>query len=229
MNHLDRVAQTNAWRGRSLIEKAGLALGMLLLTLVLPPWPAALLVAAVMSAATLWGARVPVGLWAGAMVAPVGFLLTGLLAVAWNDPVQAAWLAVRAMAALTCLMFLALTCPVSHVLRGLQRCGLPAEVAEIAVLIYRLLFLLADTAAAMNAAQAARLGQCQRLRSLGLLLANLLPRAMARADALEVGLLARGWSGGMRVLSRPNPVSWPGLAAVLAAEALVLLVGVMGA
>ena len=45
MSPIDRSAHLNAWREKPLTEKTLLALGMLALALVLPPWPGAPLVA----------------------------------------------------------------------------------------------------------------------------------------------------------------------------------------
>jgi cobalt/nickel transport system permease protein len=64
------------------------------------------------------------------------------------------------------------------------------------------------------------------LRSLGLLLASLLPRALDRARRLETGLAARGWDGEMRVLSDTPALSWPVLGLIVAAEALTAAAGV---
>ncbi len=153
---------------------------------------------------------------AGLSLAPDGFA-------------NAAGLIARSTAGLTCLLFLALTTPVTDLLAGLRRLGLPVEVAEVALLTYRFLFLLADTAMAMDAAQAARLGHDgfhRRLRSLGVLAANLLPRAMDRARRLEIGLAARGWEGEMRVLPSQAKLSAFGLTAVLAVEAATAAIGV---
>ena len=238
----DRAAHLNRWRHRSLTEKAVLALGMLGLAVALPPFPAAPLVAAVMTLAALAGARVPPRVWLAAAAAPLGFLLVGAasllvqvdsggIGLAPGGATAAAGLAAHALAGLSCLLFLALTTPATDLIAGLRRLGLPAEIAEVALLTYRFLFLLGDTARAMNDAQAARLGHVgtrRRLRSLGMLIATLLPRALDRARRLEIGLAARGWNGEMRTLSRPTPVSAPGLALVLTVEAATLLAGVWG-
>ena len=147
-----------------------------------------------------------------------------------RQPPAAARLAARSVAGLTCLLFLALTTPATDLVAGLRRLGLPAEITEVALLIYRFLFLLGDTAMAMDAAQAARLGHVgtrRRLRSMGVLIANLLPRALDRARRLEVGLTARGWDGEMRVLSRQTKISVPALALVLALEAGTAAIGVL--
>lgn len=98
----------------------------------------------------------------------------------------------------------------------------------MALLMYRFLFLLTDTAESMNAAQAARLGHItyrRHLKSLSLLIANLMPRALFRARALEVGLAARGWRGELRVLSPVRKASGGAIAAILLVELLVLAFG----
>ena len=237
----DRAANLNRWRRKSLVEKATLALGMLALAILLPPFPAAPVIAAIMTGATLIGARVPAGIWLALAAGPLGFMLTGAamltvqidatgLSLAPNGFAMAAGLVARSTAGLTCLLFLALTTPVTDLLAGLRRLGLPAEVAEVALLTYRFLFLLADTAMAMDAAQAARLGHDgarRRLRSLGVLAANLLPRAMDRARRLEIGLAARGWEGEMRVLPQQAKLSVRGLILVLAALAVTAVLGVL--
>jgi cobalt/nickel transport system permease protein len=214
---------------------------MLLIDITLPPYPVAAVVAIVMTLAALLGARVPMRIWLACAAGPTGFLLAGTLSLllqidagglslAPDGTAAAIALAARSEAALTCLLFLALTTPASDLVSGLRRLGLPAEVTEVALLTYRFLFLLADTAMAMNNAQAARLGHIgvrRRLHSLGVLIANLLPRALDRARRLEIGLSARGWTGDMRVLSPPSPLSLPGLIAVLLMEIGTAAMGVL--
>jgi cobalt/nickel transport system permease protein len=241
MSPVDRAAHLNRWRHRSLTEKATLALGMLLLAIALPPGPGAPMVAAIMTAAALFGARAPPKVWLACAAGPLGFLAVGAFSLAaqvdWHGLrlapgglAAAAGLVMRSFAALTCLLFLALTTPATDLIAGLRRLGLPNEVAELALLMYRFLFLLGDTALAMDSAQAARLGHVGargRLRSLGLLIANLLPRALDRARRLEVGLSARGWNGDLRVLSKRTKISMPALALVLLTLAATAITGII--
>ncbi len=240
MSPVDRVAHLNRWRRRPLLEKSLLTFGMLGLAVSLPPFPAAVLIATGMTAATLIGARVPASVWLGCALTPAGFMLTGAVALVVQfdghgfslSPAglaAAAGLIARSLAGLACLLFLALTTPATDLMAGLRRLGVPAEIVEIALLMYRFIVLIADEAFAMNAAQAARLGHStrrKRLRSLGLLLANLLPRALDRARRLETGLAARGWKGEMRVLSDRPALSWPVLVIIVAAELLTAATGV---
>ena len=241
MTIIDRIAHTNRWRGRSLAEKVLLALGLLAVALTFPPWPTAVATTAVAAAAAMVGARVPPRLWAGAMAAPLGFAVTGAatLLVGVGDggvhltadgPALAGALLLRTTAATAALLLLALTTPASDLLAGLARLRVPAEIVELALLVYRFLFVLAGTFAAMHAAQEARLGHVgwrRRIRSSGLLAANLLPRALDRAHRLEAGLAARGWDGGaLRVATPRRPVSPTGLAAISATLTMLVALGV---
>ena len=241
MTSIDRIAHTNRWRSRSLTEKLLLALGLLAAALAFPPWPTAAAVLAVAAVAAVVGAGVPVRVWALAMAAPLGFVVTGAatltitlgeggLALAPNGLTEAAALTLRAGAAAAALLLLALTTPASDLVAALARARVPAELVELALLVYRFLFVLADTFAAMHAAQEARLGHVgwrRRIRSSGLLAANLLPRALDRAHRMEAGLAARGWDGGpLRVLTPRRPVSVAGLAAVIAVLAALTVLGV---
>jgi cobalt/nickel transport system permease protein len=239
MSHIDTSAHLNRWRKKSLAEKSLLAVGMLVIAVSVPSWQAAVLVAALMIGATLFGAGVPFGLWWKAMTAPIGFLFVGVftlifqvtfwhIAIAPHGIELAARVGIRAFAGLTCLLFIALTTPATDLVSGLRRLGVPAEIAEMTLLIYRFVFLLTDTAETMNAAQAARLGHItyrRHMKSLGLLIANLMPRAFSRAQALEIGLAARGWRGDLKVLSPVDRASPLGLGVILALELVVLLIG----
>ena len=243
MTPVDRAAHLNRWRHRSLLEKAVLSLGMMLLVLVLPPFPAAPVAAAVMALAALAGARVPARLWMACAAAPLGFLLVGAvslavqidvhgLALAPGGTERAVGLVAKSAAGVSCLLFLSLTTPTTDLVISMRRLGLPVEVTDVALLMYRFLFLLAEVAMTMDAAQAARLGHVgwmRRLRSLGLLVANLLPRAMDRARRMEIGLAARGWEGEFRVLSPHRPVSLHAMAVIVALLGSVTALGVVAA
>jgi cobalt/nickel transport system permease protein len=236
---IDTSAHINRWRTKSLAEKGALALGMLVVAVSVPSWRADLAIAAIMIAATLLGARVSFPLWWKAMTAPFGFMIVGVASVMFqvgnwqvgiapNGAHLALTLACRAFAGLTCLLFLALTTPAADLAGGLRRIGVPSEIVEMTLLIYRFVFLLTDTAEAMHAAQAARLGYVgkrRHMKSLGVLIANLMPRALARAEALEIGLAARGWNGELRVLSPVRPASPIWLVVVFALELVILIVG----
>lgn len=230
----DRIAQTSRWRQRPLAEKSLLAGGLMLLALVLPPWPGGAVVLAAALAAT-FAAGTPASAWARLALPPLAFVATGAatllvtvdsggIGLAADGAERAGGVALRAVAALASLLLLSVTTPATDLVHGLRRLGLPAEFAEVALATWRFLFVLSDTAAAMNHAQAARLGHVgwrRRIRSAGLLAAALLPRALDRAHRLEVGLAARGFDGSLRTLTRRASATPAGLAWVCVVLAAV--------
>ena len=231
----DRLAYASRWRHRALSEKALLSFGLLVLALALPVWPASVLVAGLATgfallAGTGWRN------WLRLAVPPMAFAATGGAALlvtvdgsglAWAPGgVQAATAVVgRALAAMCAMLLLTATTPTPDLVRGMRRLGLPPEFAELTLSIYRFVFILLDTAAAMHAGQAARLGTVGwrgRIRSAGMLAGALLPRAMERARRQEIGLAARGFDGSLRTLGaqdRADPAVLAGIALVLAGVA----------
>ena len=238
MRAIDHHAWTNRWRDWHPAEKL-LPAGMLLvLTLILPPLTSGPLVLAGMALATVRGAGVPLKTLLSVLAAPAAFLLTGIpfLAVSVDfangfslylsaDGLRLALVTmIRSLAAMSCLAFLILTTPVTDWVAPLQRVGVPAGVVELILLIYRLIFVFFERALTGYQAQTARLGYSRvdrSLRSLGLLASNLFQRALEQARRLELGLLARGYTGELRVLAPERVLSWPRLATGLGLVGLV--------
>lgn len=250
MYQIDRHAHTNRWRHRHPVEKLTLALGMLLLSLLLPPYPGALLIFSAMTVATVGGAGIPLGAYLRLLLAPAGFALAGAATMVvsltigpgtgWHFTLSplgitmASRLLLRSLAAVSCLYCLALTTPVVDLLPVLRRWRVPEIVIDLMLLIYRFLFVLTATVQAMRVAQAARLGYGslrQTRRSLSLLAAALFGQVLGRARRLETGLAARGYDGRLLVLSMEYPLSRLALGGVIALEVLiaVLSLGIGGA
>ena len=230
---IDRLSQAGPWRKRAFAEKAALALGLLVLALALPPWPGAALVLGTAWTLALVAARLPLDDWLRLNALPLGFVLTGAAALAVDVDAQGLHLAadhgrragevvLRAGAGVSALLLLAATTPAPDLVRSLRRLGLSAEIAEIMLLTWHFLFLLLDQAASIRTAQEARLGWFgprRQVRSLGLLIAQLLPRAMDRARRLEVGLAARGFDGSLPMISTARPASLAVMALIVGGEA----------
>lgn len=235
---IDRHAWTNRWHDLHPLEKLLPALGMLLVTLVLPPWPAAPLSIAAMLALTILGAGVPAGAVLGTLAVPLGFLLTGApvlaLAVDVSDGLHvglapggleaAAAVTLRSLAATSCLVFLILTTPVADLMPLLGRLGVPRLVRDLMLLTYRLIFVFLDCAATGRQAQIGRLGYDgprRSLRSAGWLAGSLFQRSLARGRRLEIGMAARGLGGDL-----PQPIDgrMPSARRLLAGAALPLVI-----
>ncbi|HVL85719.1 MAG TPA: cobalt ECF transporter T component CbiQ [Pseudonocardia sp.] len=241
MHALDAQAYTNPWRARHPAEKAALAFGLVVCALVLPPWPGAVVVGGV-ALVLLTG---PAGLTPRqvlrAVRVPLVFVAVGSLPllvavggdppVRWDPtgPVLAAELAGRATAALLCLILFAATTPLADALPRLNRIGVPPAVTEIAALIYRLVFLLLGTLAAVREAQAGRLGfrtWRTTYRSVACQAGAVFTRSFGRARAWEQGLALRGYTGSLRVQVAERAVSrrfLAGTAALLAGVVVTTL------
>ncbi|MEU2509564.1 cobalt ECF transporter T component CbiQ [Streptomyces sp. NPDC007863] len=226
---IDAAAHSSRWRRRHPAEKALLGFGLTLCAVCLPPWPGALLVAAATLAVLLGPAGVPGRqLWRAFRI-PLGFCVTGAVPllfsvggsgglVAWapDGPVHAGELLLRTASASLGVLLFAFTTPVSDVLPRLVRAGVPAPVVDVALVMYRIVFLLLDAQSKVRQAQAARLGATTRAavwRSMAGLGATSFVRAFDRAQRLQTGLAGRGYDGTLRVLLPEAPVSRPFLAA----------------
>ncbi|BBC38339.1 Cobalt transporter [Streptomyces graminofaciens] len=213
---IDAAAHSSRWRRRHPVDKAVLGLGLTLLAISLPPWPGAALVLATALAVLLGPAGVPGRrLWRAYRV-PLGFCVTGALpllvqvggpdgfvTLAEGGPVRAGELLLRTSAASLGVLLFAFTTPMSDLLPRLVKAGVPAPVVDVALVTYRMSFLLLDSVRRIREAQAARLGHTTRSatwRSLAGLGAIAFVRAFDRAARLQDGLAGRGYDGTLRVL-----------------------------
>lgn len=139
------------------------------------------------------------------------------------------WLSIQAA------VFLAGTTPFDHMLAGMRALRAPQILVSIVGLMYRYLFVLADETARVQVARASRSGLSPGQHPPGLLwqarvagnqAGLLFVRALERSERVYAAMLARGYSGEVRVLAerRLAPRDWLalafGLAALLAAAAV---------
>jgi len=241
MRAIDHHAWTNRWRDWHPLEKGLPALSLLMLTLVLPPVTTAPLVLTGALLITVYGAGIPWKTVLSVLAAPAAFLLAGIPFLAISIDFTAGFTlafspeglqlalttVIRALAAMSCLAFLILTTPLTDGMLLLRRVGALAGIIELILLIYRLIFVFAERALTGRQAQAGRLGYSRldrSVRSLGGLAGNLFQRALEQARRLEIGLMARGYTGELRVLSPRWERSWIRLAVGMAAVGMIGLV-----
>ncbi|MFF0146011.1 cobalt/nickel transport system permease protein [Amycolatopsis sulphurea] len=212
---LDDAAWSSRWRDRSTAEKVVLAGGLagVALTGTGPVGAALVVVVATVCACALAGVRPRT--WLAAVSAPAVFIVLGVagivittgapsgdVLVTWGpftvtsaSAVRGAEVAARALSTSAAVLLLATTTPVPYLLASLARVPGLAILAEIAGVVYRMLFGLLDAQARIRETQAARLGYRSpraARRSLGMLGAATLVRAWTGAQRLEAGLAGRG-------------------------------------
>ena len=239
--HLSDIAFTNAWRHRNPWEKVLFGGGLLLVTFFVPPFPWCVAIALVVTLAATAGARIPASSWLGVLSVPVSFaILTtigimiqlnsagGRLSIGldWNGLPFAGALLLRSVAAMSCLAFIGWTTPLMELIPVFQRLGIPTVLIDLALMIYRFLFVTATTLGEMRRAQSWRLGRADyrsRMRALSMLASGLFLRCVQRARRLEDGIESRGYQGRLWVLA-PRHAASPGLIAGIVALQVGLLI-----
>lgn len=234
-SRIERCVYENRWRKRHPVEKLSLSVGMLVLSVSLPPLPAGVAIALAMTLIALLIVRIPLWTYLQVLAIPIGFAFVGAVAmifsvaisgglqigIASNGVTIASGLVVRSLAATSCLCFLLLTTPVTEIVSILRRCGLPSAVCELMLAVYRFIYLFAETATSIWLAQTARCGYNTKraaYRSLSHLVAALFVQTMERARRLEIGISARGYEGNIRLLEPARVLSVKALWSIVLLE-----------
>ena len=223
---IEQCAYTNRWRFVSSAAKALFCLCGLIASFAANHAAAGALVAILTVMATLVGAGILVRNYFRIALPPLGFLLLGCLTLGYsldmngvNGELVIRWLpegwapimrlAARSLAALSAMLFLALSTPMTDLIALLRRLKVPETLLEIMVLCYRMLFVFSEAVRDTRTAQAARLGYATpalALRSLGSLTANLTLQIWQRSRDLHISAQSRNNDGPLRFLE-PEYVS----------------------
>lgn len=241
--HLSDIAFTNAWRHRNPWEKVLFGGGLLVVALLVPPFPWCIVIAVVVTLAATFGAKIPALSWIGVLSVPLSFaILTALgilveidngsggfsLSMDWAGLPLAGGLLLRSFAAISCLAFIGWTTPLMELIPVFQRLGIPIVLIDLALMIYRFLFVTATTLGEMKRAQSWRLGRADyrsRMRALSMLAGGLFLRCVQRARRLENGIEARGYQGRLWVLAPRHAASPAVITGILALQIVLLIAG----
>jgi cobalt/nickel transport system permease protein len=242
--HLSDIAFTNHWRHRNPWEKVLFGGGFLVVALLIPPVPGAILIALIVSAAAIAGARIPLSSWLTVLSVPVSFAIltaVGILvqiggthqspvSMDWNSLPLAFGLLLRSTAAICCLAFIGWTTPLMELIPVFGRIGIPNMLIDLALMIYHFLFVTATTLREMRRAQSWRLGRADyrsRLRALSLLAGGLFVRCIDRFRRLENGIESRGYEGRLWVLAPERGPSLAFIGGTIALQAGLLASGLV--
>lgn len=222
MDHhlLEGCAHANALREVSPQLKLGLGLGLMLLALVAPAPGPLVLILLVTVGLTVAAARIPPGLYLRVLAVPAGFLVVSsvlLVLLTQGGPVLAAvdlgafelavtrdglalglTQALRGVAGMAALLFVAMTTPMVSLFATAARLGVPIVVVDLAMLIYRFVFVLLDAAATVLDAQTSRLAYGRSRGAVGafaMLAGSVFLRAWQSADELVLAMDARCYDG----------------------------------
>ena len=110
----------------------------------------------------------------------------------------------KAMGAISAMYFLSLNTPMTDLTIALERLHVPKLFVELMELIYRFIFVLAETAGRIRTAQDSRLGYQgfrRSLESTGTLLSVVFLRSLRRGDRVYSALESRGYTGSLSTLA----------------------------
>jgi cobalt/nickel transport system permease protein len=149
--------------------------------------------------------------------------------VIYRDGIQLGFLVFsRMLGAFSCLVFLSFTTPMTELFSIFYRVHIPPIMVELAMLMYRFIFLFLDEAEKMHQAQKTRMGYSDwrnSLRCLGMLGGNLFIRTWFQGEKLHMSMESRGYNGTIKTI---NKSEFPGSKNIilLVSFELLLLAGV---
>ncbi|MBI5483119.1 MAG: cobalt ECF transporter T component CbiQ [Deltaproteobacteria bacterium] len=221
---IEQSAYSNRWRQVSPAAKGIFSLCGMVAAFAAASPGTALLVALIMTAASISGAGIPLLRYLRVAAPALFFLLASGLSLLISLDLGASTLGVslhpaepellriarvccRSLACLAALLFLTLTTPLPDIISLLRRCKLPDTLLDLMTLCYRTLFVLSEAIHETITAQSARLGYATfaiSLRSMGGLVGNLIVQVWQRSQALHLAALARNSDGALRFLENPH-------------------------
>jgi len=132
----------------------------------------------------------------------------------------------RVIGGVSLILFLSMSTPAHRLLLAASWFRLPKVFIELALLIYRYIFVLIEEAIAIKGAQRVRLGYRswqQSIRSVGALGGILILRAYDRAERVFEAMIARGYTGAMTINYTEHFGRKDFIAAICLSTALVIL------
>ncbi len=131
----------------------------------------------------------------------------------------------RMIGGFSCMAFLALTTPMTELFSVLETFKIPKIVLEIAMMMYRFIFVFLDEAINMYHAQQTRLGY-QSIRSsyksMGMLASNLFIRTWIKGELIYVSMESRGYNGSLYINNYHNGIGLKNLTILVLFESLLV-------
>ena len=237
VNTIDHIAHNNRLRHINPKLKVLFALSMLLITLFSKSILVPLIVALIMITLTVFVARVPLRIYLPLLSVPIGFgiltvILMGIIYTGgekllsinifnfnisiYSYGVNLGLLVLsRMLGGVTSTLFLALTTPMTELFYILREWRIPSALLDIAMMMYRYIFILLDEMIRITNAQHTRLGYKDlktTYKSLGTLAAILFIRAWERGERSFITMSCRGYNGDLKLL---NKIESPGVKYIL--------------
>jgi len=236
---LEDIAQKNGLREVNTYLKLATGLGAIILCLLSTSYLPPLVIALVLTGSILLLARVDAKTYAGLFIVPVWFALfsvAGIILISGGQEVfwrwnPFSWLSLsitresinsgflvfcRVMGGMSAMCFIALTTPMTDIFIVLRRCGIPDIILDLAMIIYRTIFIIMDQVKQIHAAQVMRLGYStvrESIYSFASMSGAVFIASWDAGDDLIRAMDARCYDGKFALLGETRPVEYMPLAA----------------
>jgi cobalt/nickel transport system permease protein len=120
----------------------------------------------------------------------------------------------RIMGGFSCLAFLALSTPMTEIFSVLEDIKIPQIVLEIAMLMYRYIFVFLDEAINMYHSQETRLGYSsikKTYKSMGMLASNLFIKTWMKGEQTYMAMESRCYDGSIKTLESQESIKTVGM------------------
>lgn len=206
-------------------------------------------IALCMSIATIRFSKVPARFYLKILAAPAGFVMVSAVIIAFfsgagNEVFGFALLGhrfavtigglnmafvvlARTISGMSCLFFLSLSTPMIELFSVLKATRFPDSFIEIAMMMYRYIFVFMEVAMGIKYAQTVRLGYKDfrtSFRSMGMLGTSLFIRAWEQGEKLYISMNSRCYDGRLILLEEDRPIKRSEVALTSAYFILVLVV-----
>jgi len=239
--NLDSVAQQSAFRHIHPGTKLILALGSLVICLISPSPVIPLISGIVLSLVLLVPGRISPRLYGALLLGPAIFAIMSIIVlilmlgggdVIWRfNPVpwinltittgslsQSTLVLFRVFGCSISLFFIALTTPMTDLFNGMKRIGIPIELIDLMMIIYRYIFIIYAQAVEIWQAQVMRLGYSrprEAIRSFSMLCGMLFISSWIAGEDLVKAMDCRCYDGVFPSLDRAEPVQMRSLVPVI--------------
>jgi cobalt/nickel transport system permease protein len=250
---LEDIAQSNGLREVNTYVKLAAGLGAIILCLLSTSFIAPIFIAVLLSGAIILLARVDVKTYGNLFVVPFWFAVMSVIVIillsggneiywSWNP---FSWLSLslsreslnegifvfcRVIGGMSALIFIALTTPMTDLFIVMRRCRIPEVVLDLAMIIYRTIFMIMHLLVQTYQAQVMRLGYSsfrESIESLATLCGSVFIASWDAGEDLIRAMDARCYAGKFAMLGENGPVTGYSLLSVglflLASSVIVVI------
>jgi len=239
--NLDSLAQQSAFRQIHPGTKLIFALGSLILCLISPSPVVPVISGIILSLVLVIPGRIPPRLYGELLLGPAIFTVMSVVVLLFmlggGDPIwrfnpvpwinltittgalsQSLLVLCRVFGCSVSLFFIALTTPMTDLFNGMKRIGIPIELIDLMMIVYRYIFIFYDLAVEIWHAQVMRLGYSrlgEAVRSFSMLCGTLFISSWCAGEDLIHAMDCRCYDGVFPTLDQAEPIRLRSLVPVL--------------